>query len=117
MNDDGAPKDHAEEPDYGEPGPLEENIKSRATWLRLFFMLVILLLWGVSRFVTGAVVFIQFFWVLFTGETNTGLRHLGRQLAIYSYEIILYLTFNAEERPFPFDLDWPGATKPPGPDQ
>jgi len=117
MNEEGAPKDHVDGYDNGEPRPLEENIKSRSTWLRLFFMLVMLLLWGVSRAVIGAVVLVQFFWVLFTGETNPALRHLGRQLATYSLEIILYLTFNTEERPFPFDLDWPSATKPPGPDE
>lgn len=83
------------------------NIKSRTAWLRLFFMLVVVLLYGVSRIVTGAVVILQFFWVLFTGGTNKQLRELGQALATYTYQIILYLTFNSEQRPFPFDTDWP----------
>lgn len=87
--------------------PLEENVKSRSTWLRLFFMIVVAFLYGVSRIVIGAVVVIQFFWVLFTAESNRNLQRFGQQLATYSYQIVRYLTFNTEERPFPFDLDWP----------
>ncbi len=91
----------------GAQRPLEENVKSRSTWLRLFFMVVIAFLYGVSRFVLGAVVVIQFFWVLFTAETNHNLQRFGQQLATYTYQIVRYLTFNTEKRPFPFDLDWP----------
>jgi fatty acid desaturase len=90
---------------------VKDNVKSRSTWLRLFFMLVVLLLYAVSRVVTGAVVVLQFFWVLFTGHTNKKLEHLGQSLATYTYQIIRYLTYNTEERPFPFDVDWP--TGPP----
>ncbi len=75
--------------------------------MRLLFMLVITFLYSVSRIIVGAVVVVQFFWVLFTGETNQKLRVFGKSLATYTNQIILYLTFNTEERPFPFDLDWP----------
>ena len=74
-------------------------------------MLVIVLLYSVSRLVVSAVVVLQFFWVLLTGETNKRLENLGQALATYTYQIICYLTFNTDERPFPFDADWP--TGPP----
>ena len=85
------------------------NIKSRSSWLRLFFMLVVVLLYGVSRIVTAAVVVLQFFWLLFTGNTNKQLQGLGQALATYTYQIILYLTFNSDQRPFPFDTEWPAG--------
>jgi hypothetical protein len=91
---------------------LKENLKTRSTWLRLFFMLVMILLYSVSRVVVGVVVLLQFFWVLFTVQTNKPLETFGLSLATYTYQIICYLTFNTEERPFPFDLDWPEG--PPG---
>ncbi|TDJ69501.1 MAG: DUF4389 domain-containing protein [Proteobacteria bacterium] len=50
-------------------------------------------------------------WLLFTGETNEKLRHLGHNLAAYIYQAIRYLTFATEERPFPFDAEFP--TEPP----
>jgi Flp pilus assembly protein TadB len=92
--------------------PVKENLKKRSTWLRLFFMFVMVLLYSVSRVVVSVVVLLQFFWVLFTAETNKPLEEFGQSLATYTYQIIRYLTFNTEERPFPFDLDWPVG--PPG---
>ena len=86
---------------------LSNNLKSKHIWLRLFFMFVVILLYSVSRVVVTAVVVLQFFWVLFTGENNENLQNLGKALAVYTYQIVLYLTFNTEQRPFPFDLNWP----------
>jgi hypothetical protein len=85
----------------------ETHLRSRSTWLRLFFMLVLGLFYGVSRIVTVVVIVAQFCHVLFTGETNRPLRDLGLSLATYTYQIVCYLTFNTEERPFPFDSGWP----------
>ena len=86
---------------------LSTNIKSKSIWLRLFFMLVVALLYSISRIVVTAVVLVQFFWVLLTGEANEKLRVFGQSLSTYTYQIVMYLTFNTEERPFPFDADWP----------
>ena len=85
---------------------LEENLKRPSTWLRLLFMILFLALWGISRFVVLAVVVLQFFWVLIGGKTNARLAVFGQSLATYTYQIVRYLTFNTEERPFPFS-DWP----------
>ena len=90
-----------------EESPLAKNLKSKSIWMRLLFMLIITFLYSVSRIVVGAVVAVQFFWVLFTGETNQKLKVFGKSLSTYTNQIILYLTFNTEERPFPFDIDWP----------
>ena len=91
----------------GEKSPLAKNLKSKSIWMRLLFMLIITFLYSVSRIVLGAVVMVQFFWVLLTDETNQKLQELGKSLATYTSQMILYLTFNTEERPFPFDMDWP----------
>lgn len=118
MNEE-QPRDHVPGPEddtYSgnrrEPGDFEEHIKSRTTWLRLLFMLILLFLYGVSRVVVGAVVLLQFLWVLFTGETNERLKGLGQSLATYTYQIIRYLTYNTDSRPFPFDDDWPSSVAP-----
>lgn len=109
---DHAPGDHNVDPDADPDNrtgsrPIEENIKSRSTWLRGLFMVIFVFIYALSRFVVGAVVLLQFLWVLFTGEVNERLRVLGQSLAIYTSQIIRYLTYNTEQRPFPFDEDWP----------
>ena len=90
-----------------EESPIAKNLKSKSIWMRLVFMLIIGFLYSVSRIVVGAVIVVQFLWVLFTNETNAKLQSFGKSLAAYTNEIILYLTFNTEDRPYPFDLDWP----------
>jgi hypothetical protein len=91
----------------GEKSDLERNVKSRSTWLRLLFMIVFALLYALSRVVTAAVVVVQFFHVLLTGDTNEQLKSFGHSLAIYSYQVVEYLTFNSETRPYPLDASWP----------
>ena len=41
-----------------------------------------------------------------TGRVNERLRALGQTLASYIYEIVLYVTFHSDERPYPFG-PWP----------
>ena len=98
---------HAESETISGPSDLEKNVKSRSTWMRLVFMLISLALLAVSRVVTAAVVVIQFFTALITGKPNQKLKSWGHSLAIYSYEVVDYVTFNSDTRPFPFDADWP----------
>jgi len=88
---------------------LEENVKSRSTWMRLLFMIICSLLYAVSRFVVFTVVALQFLWLLFTGESNQRLVAAGQSLATYTYQLVRYLTFSSDVRPFPFDDDWPSS--------
>ncbi len=88
-------------------GQLEQNLKRRSTWIRLLYMTVFVALYMITRIVFGAVVVFQFLWVLFRGETNKQLTVLGQSLATYTYQIMRYLSFNSEDKPFPFSADWP----------
>ncbi|MDH3305604.1 MAG: DUF4389 domain-containing protein [Gammaproteobacteria bacterium] len=89
--------------------PIEENIKSRATWTRFLFMVICCFLVSIAGFVGTFVVVLGFLWVLFTGETNRQIQQVGQSLASYIYQIVRYLTFNTEERPFPLGGDWPSG--------
>jgi hypothetical protein len=109
MSDDKPPADHviSDSPEAGIP--IEENIKSRSTWLRLLFMFVFYVIGTVTPAVLSVVVVLGFFWVLFTGEKNAQLQQVGQVIAAYLYEIVRYLTFNTEDKPFPFGNDLPSA--------
>jgi hypothetical protein len=109
---DHVPGDDQDPEDRPVSGAFEDHIKSRTTWLRLVFMIIFVFLYGVSRIVVGVVVVLQFFWVLFTGETNERLKTLGQSLATYTYQVVRYLTYNTDSRPFPFDDDWPSSVAP-----
>ena len=87
---------------------LAENIKEQSTWIRGFFMLVFLVIYGVSKAVLIAVVIFQFVSRLLTRQTNSRLQVFSVSLVAYLYQIALYLTYNSEEQPFPFG-EWPRA--------
>ncbi len=90
----------------GMSGTTKEDIRRREIWLRLFFMIVLTVALDVAGVVTFAVVVFQFFASLFSGHPNDRLARFGRNLARYLQQIIIYLTFATEEKPFPF-APWP----------
>ena len=59
----------------------------------------------------GVAVF-QFVVVLITGKQNGNLTTFGDGLSRFVYQIAKFLTFNTEDKPFPFS-EWPGATPAP----
>ena len=93
------------------PGELEQNLTARSTWLRLVFMIAIAICNELARLVGGVIVLLQFLHVLFTGKPNERLKDAGSSLAQYVYQVVEYLTFNTEVRPFPFDAEWPAPRR------
>lgn len=85
---------------------IKENIKQQSTWVRGLYMLLFAIFYSVGEFVLFAVVIVQFFLKLFTGQTNPRLSKLGQSLATYIYQIIQYLTFNSDYQSYPFGA-WP----------
>lgn len=116
MVDQNPTVDQVETGDNGGSSGLEEHIKSRSTWLRLLFMLIFYVLISLASLVGTFVVIVGFFWVLFTGEVNQQLRQVGQGIAAYMYEIIRYLTFNTDDKPFPFGREWPSTAADEGSD-
>ncbi|MBL4774869.1 MAG: DUF4389 domain-containing protein [Mariprofundus sp.] len=88
---------------------LKTNVTNMNVWLRLVFMLLFSAIYFVTRMVLVAVIVLQFLWLLFTADKNKALLSFGAQLATFIYQIYHYLTFNTEQRPFPFS-EWPADT-------
>ena len=82
------------------------HLTNPATWIRLGFMLVFTLLLMAGRLVISIIVVVQFALVLVTGHDNENLRNLGQGLGKWISQAFMFLTFNSEEKPFPFD-EWP----------
>lgn len=82
------------------------NILNAETWMRLLYMIVFVLLSFVARMVIWVVAVLQFLLVLITGGGNPNLRDLGQGTSKWTYQAFLFLTFNIDEKPFPFS-DWP----------
>ncbi len=85
---------------------LKSNLLSSHHWLRLAFMVLFAILLQVAGLVMWVVVSLQFIFSLLTGRDNIQLRSFGGSLTQYVYQSLQFLTYNTEEKPFPFS-DWP----------
>jgi|ERR687891_117038 hypothetical protein len=86
----------------------KEHILATATWVRGLFIILFALVYSVAEAVLWLMVMIQFGFKLLTGETNQRLLDFSQRLSTFIYQILLYITFNSESKPFPFS-DWPPA--------
>ena len=87
---------------------LKSNLTSSRHWMRLVFMLLFALLLQVATAVMWVLVILQFLFSLITGKDNEKLRAFGSALSVYIHQSLRFLTYNSEDKPFPFS-DWPSA--------
>ncbi len=85
---------------------LTENLKNTSNWLRLLFMLLFAAFYSIAEIVLLVVIAFQFLCKLISGSANERALAFGAQLSTYVYQTFMYLTYNTEERPFPF-ANWP----------
>ena len=84
-----------------------ENLREPSAWARVVFMLGFsLVLYMVIIPLTLLLTLAQALFSVFTGEDNDNLRHFGASLLAYISQVVRFLTFNSDERPFPFS-DFP----------
>ena len=88
---------------------IKQRLQKNETWQRGLYMLFFTFIYGVSKFIIIAVMLFQFFTIILTGKTNEQLLKFGQNLSTYLYQITIFLTFNSEQRPFPFS-EWPDGT-------
>ena len=109
MTDANPPADEIinESPEPGDGSKMEDNLKSKSTWMRLIFMIVFAAIANLTLVIAGFIVVIGFLFVLFTGDVNEKVKQAGAVVSSYLAEIIRYLTFNTDTKPFPFDGELP----------
>lgn len=85
---------------------IKTNLKNTNTWLRLLFMVLFSAFYFLAIFLFGALLTFQILVALITGSPNERIRPFHGQLARYIYQVLRYVSYGTEEKPFPF-ADWP----------
>ncbi|PSJ18405.1 DUF4389 domain-containing protein [Nitrosomonas supralitoralis] len=89
---------------------MEEEIKQRLQnkyfWQRGLYILFFIFIYGLSNSLIIAIVLFQYVTLIVTGKTNPLLLGFSQNLSAYIHQIISFLSFNADLRPFPFSA-WP----------
>lgn len=81
---------------------LKKNLQNPNQWRRILYMLLFWIVLYLVMMVTGALIFIQVLFALITGSDNENLRKFSADLTKYINQIILFLTYNENRKPFPF---------------
>ena len=87
------------------------TIDNKEKWYRGLYMLLFLFIMGFTKGLVFVISIIQFIILVASGEVNEQLQRFGQGLATYLYDTVQFLTFNSEQKPFPFS-EW--TNNPPG---
>lgn len=80
-----------------------ENLKQSSVWVRILLMIGFAFV--LYMVILPAIIILtvaQALFVAITGEANRNLRGLGSLIEQYVSQIIAFVTYNSEARPFPF---------------
>ncbi|MDO9317190.1 MAG: DUF4389 domain-containing protein [Gammaproteobacteria bacterium] len=84
------------------PDDIVENLTRPEQWMRVLFMAALVVALYVVGLMLTLVTVGQVLFSLVTGSDNDNLRALGRSLTLYVRQILDFLTYNSEIKPFPF---------------
>ncbi len=84
---------------------LKTQSENKEHWVRGLYMLLFFVLYNVAETVLYLLAVYQFGATLITGKANPRVRAFGRGLSRYIYDIMQFMSYNTEKRPFPFN-EW-----------
>ena len=84
----------------------KERVTAKPTWTRALYIILFVVIYNIAEIVVYAVVILQFLFTLFGGNRNAQLLALGNNLSKFIYQVFMYITYNSDERPYPF-APWP----------
>ena len=85
---------------------MKQNLKNPGTWNRFVYMMVFVFFCCVAGTLFMIIIAFQFIVTLLTSVPNDRLKPFSRHLALYIYDVLRFLSYNSEEKPYPFS-DWP----------
>lgn len=81
---------------------IKANLLSTTFWIRMLFMLIFALVLWALWLVVIVICVVQTVIVMITSEVNPQLQKLGGIAANYLGQIVSFMVFATEEKPFPF---------------
>ena len=91
---------------------LTDKLAVKDKWIRLIFMILYaIVVYWVAALVVAVIALFQFIYTLFVGKPLHTLVPFSRSLSEYIKEVLAYITYVTETKPFPFK-PWPGQEAP-----
>ncbi len=92
---------------------LKNSLTAQEKWLRFLFMIFFFVINYFIQMLIGIIALFQFIFTLFKDEPNDRVVEFGDSLSQFIYQIMHYLTYTSNEKPFPFS-EWPTPSHPAG---
>jgi len=79
------------------------NLKQGSAWVRVILMIAFaVVLYVIIPAIVLVLMLTQTLFVFITGDSNDNLRVLGKALSKYIFEVLQFLSYASDNRPFPF---------------
>ena len=78
------------------------RLKDPKTWTELLFIFFYCIVADLCLFIVFLIAIFQYLTCFFTGKTNKEVNKFAEVISKYLREIIAYLTFSTNVKPFPF---------------
>ena len=85
-----------------------DNLKQPSVWVRIILMVAFAVVLYPVFLVLLVLMIAQMLFVIITGESNANLRSLGVALSAYIFQIVQFMSYVTDVKPFPFS-DFPKA--------
>jgi len=85
---------------------MEETYPVKDRLIKGLNVLLFLFAFGVCRFLLYIIVLVQFLFDLISGEPNNRLCQFSSEFKDYIAEVVAFVTYQSDTKPFPFS-DWP----------
>ena len=82
---------------------LSENIKEPSIWVNFFLKVIYLIFLNFIIPFLGFITLLQLLFSLGSKKPNDNLISFSKKISIYVYQIINFITYSSDERPWPFN--------------
>ena len=82
---------------------LTENIKEPSIWVNFFLKVVYLIFLNFIVPFLGFITLLQLLFIIVTKKPNGNLISFSKKVSSYIYQIINFITYSSDQRPWPFN--------------
>lgn len=81
---------------------IKENISDSNTWLRILFVILYTFVYFLARYIVLLIVVINAISNLISGKSFESLNKFAKQLNVFIFQCMEYITFVSNVKPYPF---------------
>jgi len=84
---------------------MEPTQPTKEKFIRTGYIVLFAILYSIAEIVLSAIVIFQIVHTFIRNDINLRLKKFSAEINIYVYDILQYVTFNSEVKPYPFN-EW-----------